>query len=282
MRALLVLPLALLLAACGGGDDYAADMHREHGHETPTASPAVAGVDTTRTPGHEVIYAMLDGEPVRGYYVEPRDAEAPRAGLVLFHEWWGLNDNVRMMAHRFADEGYVVLAVDLYDGQVADTPDEAMRLLRESTGRSDALMGTVQQGIRYLNETGGAHGIGTVGWCFGGGWSLETALALPEDVDAAVMYYGEVVTDRARLAPLDAPLLGLFGAADTSIPVADVRAMETALRELDKPVEIHVYDGAGHAFANPSGERYNAAAAEAAWGETTAFLNEAFREIRSR
>jgi len=280
MRALLPLTLALVLAACGGGDDYAADMQHEHGHETPTASPAVADVDTTTTRGRMVEYATFEGRPVRGFLAEPVLAEtlAARPGLVIFHEWWGLNDNARLMARRFAAEGYVVLAVDLYAGQVAATPEEARAFMEQAIGRSTALMETVQQGITYLRESEYAIRIGTVGWCFGGGWSLETALALPEDVDAAVMYYGQVVTDPTQLANLDAPLLGLFGGADTSIPVADIRAMETTLRELDKPVEIHIYDGAGHGFANPSGQRYNAAAAEDAWEETTEFLERVIGE----
>ena len=116
--------------------------------------------------------------------------------------------------------------------------------------------------------------MGVIGWCFGGGWSFRTALALPDAIDAAVIYYGEPVTDRDRLDALEMPILGLFGGADQGIPVARVREMEAALDALGKDATIVVYDGANHAFANPSGRRYDAEAAEDAWTRTTAFLAE--------
>jgi carboxymethylenebutenolidase len=125
---------------------------------------------------------------------------------------------------------------------------------------------------RYVKSTGGAGRVGVLGWCFGGAWALQTALFQPESIDAAVMYYGSVEADRARLARLDAPLLGIFGAEDNGIPVEGVRAMETTLRELGKNVTVQIYPGAGHGFANPSGEAYDAAAATDAWGRATSFF----------
>jgi carboxymethylenebutenolidase len=116
--------------------------------------------------------------------------------------------------------------------------------------------------------------VGVIGWCFGGGWSLRSALLLGEAVDAAVVFYGQPITDPQRLAALEAPLLGIFGGQDSSIPVADVRRLESTLRELGKTAEVHVYEEAGHAFANPSGERYVPEAARQAWEETLAFLGE--------
>jgi carboxymethylenebutenolidase len=278
MRPLLLPALALAaLAGCSRGPaapDAAAAMHDAHAHDAPVATGAVAGVDTTRTEAREVTYATLDGRPVRGYLARPLDAgpEGALPGLVVVHEWWGLNDNVRLMTRRLAAQGYVALAVDLYDGGVAATPDEAQALMQRSTERAEPLMRTLDEAITHLRVVQGAPRVGVVGWCFGGGWALRTALALPEQVDAAVMYYGRVVTDPRTLTSLDAPLLGLFGGADASIPVADVRAMEAVLREQGNDVEVHVYDGAGHGFANPSGRGYDAAAAEDAWRRTTAFL----------
>ena len=100
---------------------------------------------------------------------------------------------------------------------------------------------------------------------------------MPGEIDAAAIYYGQLVTDRDRLAALDMPVLGIFGAEDQGIPVSQVRAFETALKELGKDAEIEVYEGAGHAFANPSGERYVASAAEDAWQKTLAFFDEHLR-----
>ncbi len=116
-----------------------------------------------------------------------------------------------------------------------------------------------------------------VGWCFGGGWSLRTALLLGPEIDAAVIYYGRPVTEPDQLAPLQAPLLGHFGALDDGIPVDRVRELEAALAALGKEAAIHIYEEADHAFANPSGTRYNEAAAELAWERTLAFFDRHLR-----
>ena len=111
-----------------------------------------------------------------------------------------------------------------------------------------------------------------VGWCFGGGWSLGTTLLMPGKIDGTVIYYGHLETDPAKLAAIKHPVLGLFGAEDKSIPADSVRAFESALKKQGTPVEIKIYDGAGHAFANPSGGNYRPDAAKDAWQRTTAFL----------
>ena len=123
----------------------------------------------------------------------------------------------------------------------------------------------------------GATAVGTIGWCFGGGWSLAASLANPEAVDATVIYYGRLETDPARLAALASPVLGLFGSEDRGIPASSVREFEAALASLGKPAEIVIYDGANHAFANPSGGRYDPEAAQDAWAKTKAFFAEHLR-----
>jgi carboxymethylenebutenolidase len=125
-----------------------------------------------------------------------------------------------------------------------------------------------------LKEQVKATRVGTIGWCFGGSMSLNAALLAPDQVDATIIYYGFVSGDAEQLKPLQAPVLGLFGGADDGIPLDTVRAFEAALKGLGKPVTIHVYDGAGHAFANPSGKNYQAAAAADAWQKSLAFLAE--------
>src|SRR5690606_16635746 len=165
-------------------------------------------------------------------------------------------------------------AVDLYEGRVAQTADSARAYVEEAMANEERLTENVRQAYQYLVTEQRAPRVGAVGWCFGGGWALRTALALPHSLDAAVIYYGQLVTDRDRLATLDVPILGLFGAEDQGIPLEQVRAFEAALDALGKDAEVHVYEGANHAFANPSGERYDAEAAEDAWAKTTAFLTE--------
>lgn len=206
----------------------------------------------------------------KAYLSLPEGASGPVPGVVVIHEWWGLNDHVKHWADRLADDGYAALAVDLYGGQVATTRDEAMGLMKGVD--SEAALATLQEGHAYLQ---GADGIqaprtGSIGWCFGGGWSLQLALAAP-DLDAAVIYYGRLVTEPEELASVQAPVLGHFALNDQGIPKESVQAFHDALKSQDKPVTVHMYD-ADHAFANPSGERYDAEDAEKAWEETRRFL----------
>jgi len=192
--------------------------------------------------------------------------------VVVVQEWWGLNDSVRAMARRIAGEGYVTLAVDLYEGKVAETPQQAGASMRIAMARPERLSDNLAAGWKWLRDEGKAPKIGVVGWCFGGGWALQAALDRGAGMDAAVMYYGRPNLDPAELARLRAPLLGLFGGADEGIPERAVREMETMLRDLGKSVEIHIYPGAGHGFANPTGTNYEEAAATDAWRRTVAFL----------
>jgi len=178
------------------------------------------------------------------------------------------------MTRRWAGEGYVALAVDLYDGKVGDTADQAMALLQQAMREPVRLTDNLEQARDFLAARPDVGRIGVIGWCFGGGWSLQTALALGKGIDAAVVYYGHPETDPEKLTKLEAPLLGLYGALDKSNPVPTVRAMESELRKLGKQVTIVIYPDANHAFANPTGNRYNEHAAADAWRRATAFFAE--------
>lgn len=273
----------LLLGACAaqhprsaavGDREHLDAMSREHAGHTPVANGATMD-PRQQVVAQEVEYSV-DGATVIGYEARPASAAvgARLPAVIVIHEWWGQNDNVRMMARRLAGEGYRVLAVDMYEGEdVAKNADEA-RALTQRVGQNPArALANLAGAARSLQERTGTERIGIMGWCFGGAWALQGALNLPDQFDAAVMYYGRVVTDRERLARLDAPLLGLFGAEDQGIPVAGVREMESTLRGLGKDVTIQVYEGAGHAFANPSGQSYRADVAQDAWMRTVAFLD---------
>ncbi len=271
-----VLLCVTVLAACGGaqepdaGSDHAERMATEHADDAPVANPmsedpGEAGLETG-----EVVYATVGGAPVTGYLAQPADAIEPPPGVIVIHEWWGLNDNIRTMARKLAAAGYAALAVDLYGGETADAPERARELMTsvDDTQAED----TLRQAYAHLEGVVRSPRIGSVGWCFGGGWSLRTALLFPERLDAAVIYYGHLVTDRERLATLEVPVLGLFGEADQGIPVEDVREFEATLRDLGVDAEIVVYPGAGHAFANPSGRNYQAETATDAWQRTLDFF----------
>jgi len=268
---LLVLSLAVAAVADTPQEDYQARMAREHAGDRPIPNPMSEAAAAAEVETESVDYADLDGTTISGHLARPEGSE-PAAGIIVIHEWWGLNDNVRAMAERLAGEGYAALAVDLYEGEVTDDRDAALRLMRGAGAKKDRLIENLRQAHAFL-AAAGATKIGVIGWCFGGGWSLQTGLALGDGIDATVIYYGRLETEAAALAPLTSPVLGIFGAEDTGIPVEGVREFEAALTELGREVSVHIYEGAYHAFANPSGRRYNAEAAEDAWKKTLAFFS---------
>ena len=223
-----------------------------------------------------VEYVVIDGQGVNGYYAYPQNATEPLPGILAIHEWWGLNENIEAMARRLAGEGYQVLAVDLYNGKTADTPEAAQQLVQEVANNPFAAEANISKAYSFLATEKQASEIGSIGWCFGGSWSLSTALLFPKELDAAVIYYGGQIGEATteELSTLEVPILGIFGAEDSSIPLQTVSEFESTLDELGKEAEIIVYENAGHAFANPSGQNYVPEAAERAWTQTEEFLNE--------
>ncbi len=253
---------------------YAAHMAHEHAGETPVANASSTVAPGVNVTGEDVTYGTAaDGSALHGYLAHPtKPGRHPLPGVVAIHEWWGLNDNVRATARRWAGEGYSVLAVDLYGGKSATVPDSAQRLMLAVMANPDQALANLTAANAYLRGTQHAPKVGTVGWCFGGGWSIRNALFNASQIDAAVAYYGPPDLDRSHLAMLRAPFLGLYGGADQGIPVAQVTELHAVLDSLGKTSEFRIYDGAKHAFANPSGPAYNAAAADDAWGRATAFF----------
>ncbi len=252
---------------------YPQQMGQLHHNDRPVASPFVSQSPQQPATGKSVIYGNLDNEPLQGYLSRPRNANAELPALIVIHEWWGLNDNIRMMTDKLAGEGYTALAVDLYGEKPADTPEEAKKLMSTALNQPNQLNQNLKQAYQYLEKTEKAPKIGTIGWCFGGLWSLNAALLLPEQIDATVIYYGGgIETNPERLKPLEMPILGIFGELDQNPSPETVKQFENALNQLGKTAEIYIYPNANHAFANPSGTRYNEAAAQDAWQKTKAFL----------
>lgn len=272
-RFVLTIGLVALLAACGSEeqqDDYVDRMENEHEGDTPVANEAADIKQSAEVSAEEVTYATVNGTEITGYLAKPDNMDEDRPGIIVIHEWWGLNDNIRMMTDKLAGEGYTALAVDLYKGKVTESSDSA-GTYAQSVDDEEAI-DNLTQAYNYLNEEQNATAIGTIGWCFGGSWSLQTALAHPEKIDATVIYYGRLETDAEQLAKLEMPILGIFGAEDEGIPPKQVKEFESALNKVEVSNSIHIYDGAGHAFANPSGTRYVEDAAKDAWQKTTAFF----------
>lgn len=198
-------------------------------------------------------------------------ATTPAPAIILIHEWWGLNDQIKAVAADIAKQGYVALAVDLYDGTVATARDEARATMQAV--KADDATDTLVSWTDFLRTHKDVSGkVGTVGWCFGGGWSLRASLATP--IDATVIYYGRVGGTADDLTALQGPVLGHFATRDGWIDANMVGAFEKALAEAGKTdVTIHWYV-ADHAFANPSGGRYDADDAALAWTRTLAFFRQ--------
>lgn len=201
-------------------------------------------------PKTETVTYPSGSETVSGYLALP-SGPGKHPAIIVIHEWWGLNDWVKQQAEKFAGQGYVALAVDLYRGQSAKTPDDAhilMRGLPDDRGLRD-----LEAAFTYLASRPDVIStkIGSIGWCMGGGWSIKLAEDQPK-LAAFVVNYGPLPTDAAIIAKIKAPMLGNFGADDKGIPPSAVQAFESAMKKDGASPDIKIYDGAGHAFQNPN------------------------------
>ena len=205
----------------------------------------------------------------RAYLSLPAGA-GPFPAILVIHEWWGLNAHIEHWADRLASAGWAALAVDLYGGVVATDRDAAMAAVKSvDKGKAAA---TIKAGLDFLagDPRVRAPKRAVIGWCFGGGWSLQAALAHPE-LDGAIIYYGQLETDPAKLAAIKARVLGVFGTRDTGIPPEQVSAFEAGLKQAGVRAEIRSYD-AEHGFANPSNPKYDQINAAEAWNRVLTFL----------
>ena len=212
----------------------------------------------------------VDLAGTRAYLSLPQNKKAPYPGVIVIHEWWGLNDHIRHYSDRLAAEGYAALAVDLYGGKIATSPDSALALVK-GVDQAAAIRIMQAADLLLMQDTRvRAAKRGAIGWCFGGGMALQLALKAP-DLSAVVMYYGQPVMDPAELKAIKAPLLAIFGNQDQSIPPATVNEFEKALKDAGVKHEILRYD-AEHAFANPSNPHYDQVHAAEAWERVRAFF----------
>ena len=223
-----------------------------------------------------ITYQDEDGNELIGYLAQP-DEPGTYPAVLLIHEWWGLNEGITILADALAEEGYVVLAPDAYRGQVTAQFPRALWL--RLTTPEEQVFNDIDAALAHVMdlENVNPNQVASMGFCFGGGHSLQLGMRQSENLALTIMYYGAVVTEPALLRPLtdNQPVLGIFGEDDQSIPVAGVLEFEAALNTLSIPNEITIYEGVGHAFLTE--ENYDEPGpAMDAWQQTLAFLAENF------
>jgi carboxymethylenebutenolidase len=204
--------------------------------------------------------------------------------VVMIHENRGLNEHIKMMADTLAKEGYVVLAVDLFNGQVASNQQDAGPLSDAVRENPTEAIANLRAAVRYLAslENVNPSQISSLGWCFGGQQSLQLALNTEPKypLSSTVIYYGRLVSDPDELSKIKWPVLGIFGDQDDSIPVENVTNFKAALDSIGIPNEIYVYKGVGHAFANPSRDSYAPDQTADAWNKTLLFLKNSTQQVQ--
>lgn len=211
---------------------------------------ATAQSKSSGVTGPQNVTFVSAGETVHGVLYRPAGA-GPFPAIVVIHEWWGLNDWVKQQAQMFAEHGYVALAVDLYRGQVATDPEmahELMRALQQDRGvRYLASSVAYLKTLSYVN----ANRLGAVGWCMGGSFAMQLAIAAPS-LRAVAINYGALETEPAQLKKIHAAILGNFGALDRGITPQDVHDFAAEMQKIGHPVDVKEYPDAGHAFQNPA------------------------------
>ena len=214
---------------------------------------------------------QANGSTAPGYLAVPESGKGP--GVVVLQEWWGVDDSVRRYCDRFAAEGFLALAPDLYRGETTEQPDEAQQKMMAMS--MDQAEKDMRGAVDYLSEHEAydGSGIGSVGFCLGGGLSVWAATA-NDKVDAVVTYYYVMPHGKPDFSKVGAPVLGHFGTSDDFVPVDDAKALEKELNDAGADATFEFYEGAGHAFANDHDRlgTYDEGKANEAWRKTVDFL----------
>ena len=241
----------------------------DHQYDTPISTEGAQRAPAAKVESTEVVYGQ-SGDQVHGGYLSRPVASETTSALIVIHEWRGLNEDIHAMTEQLAVLGYTALAVDLYDGKSATQVRAAYELSTNLSSNEERGLANLQEAYDYLESEMGATKIGVIGWCLGGKWSLKTALMLPDEIDATVIYYGSLTDDKGKLATLDMPIIGFVGTQDRLHK--EFIAFDVTMKELGKNASVHIYEGAKHAFANASGTVYEPVAAEDSWEKTVNFL----------
>ena len=216
-------------------------------------------------------------DTVHAYLAVPK-GEGPFPGLIVIHEWWGLTEWIKNNADSFADNGYAALAIDLYRGKSASSPQEAAEL--SGSVPVERAITDLKAAYNYLQNIPGIdkEKIGSIGWCMGGGYSLQAALNNPA-LDACIIAYGRLTNDVNEVKKINCPVLGIFAENDPNITPAKVHDFENLLNDEGKENHIIIYPNVSHAFMNPGNTRgYSDSTANEAWNEIYSFLDENLSE----
>ena len=270
----IIIPLGLILLILSiKGSSFNQDTNKING-ELPSA---VLG--TAPEPGGSIVNYFPEDPNTSGYLTLP-EGGGKKSGLIIVHEWDGLKTRVKQMADALADEGYVVLAADMYGGRTGSNRDENVALMNETRADPDKLVRNLDAAAKFLRSRDDVIGdkIGTMGWCYGGGVVLTYAIG-GENHAATAIFYGSLISDPKELKRIGHDMLGIFAENDRGIPPSDVREFEKALRKAGIPNEIHIYDDVGHGFflwvdRDPG----NRAAAADAWKRLKNFLSRTLGE----
>ena len=229
-------------------------------------------INFTPSKGEMVTFSVSDGKVANAFFI--RGEGNSDKFLLVFHEWWGLNDHIKKESERFASDfpGVNILAIDLYDGQLATNSEDAGKIMQSiQSTRAEAI---IKGALNYVGPTAA---IQTIGWCFGGSWSLQAAIISGKQAKGCVMYYGMPEKDVKRLESLHAPVLGIFALRDGWITKPIVEDFEKQMKQLNKNISISFFD-ADHAFANPSNPKFDEAATAKARSMAVGFIKGNFEK----
>jgi carboxymethylenebutenolidase len=257
---------------------YMEPVEGESGNSVTNVSQLSSSADNENTElQNKTVEYFQDAQGYLVYPVSSNDTINKKLpAVVMIHEWWGLNENIKNMANLLAKQGFVVLAADLYKGEVTNNQERAMELVQVARNNQNNSINNLQSAVKYLSLLPNVDSakIASLGWCFGGGQSLQLALnSQDHPLRATILYYGTpLVTDEPSLTKIKWPVLGIFGDKDQAIPVEEVNQFRTSLDQSGITNEIYIYEGVGHAFANPSGDNFAPKETQDAWQKTLSFL----------
>lgn len=223
------------------------------------------------------IHYISGGDTVSAYLALP-DAKGKHPGLIVIHEWWGLTPWMKTNTENFAKRGYAALAIDLFRGQVTNDPNEAMNLVKSLP--KDRAITDLKSAYNYLYNMPEVDNkkIGSIGWCFGGGYSFQAALNLP-NLKTCVINYGGLSSDENVIKNIHCPVLCNYGDEDKAIPPSEVKAFDAAAKKVGLNVKVNFFPGVGHAFMNPGNKMgYKKEIADEAWKDIYAFLEKTLKK----
>lgn len=233
---------------------------------------AAASSKTLEIQHAAVKYALIRGQLVTGYLSQPVQKQNGTPGLIIIHMWWGLNRHMRAVADQLAHKGYVVLAVDLFDGHTTRDRSEAAHLADVADSNPGATLSNLEQAVSFMTAKQHVGNLGVIGWSFGGRWAYRIASDLPQDFSALAVFYAPPSTEPSQLTSLRMPILAFFGGRDPFVPPEVVQKFQWAAGLAGTTLTIHIYPDANVAFDDPDSTAYNQRDAVDAWGQLYGFL----------